>query len=113
VEFKSGEPKEDVSDKVQLCAQALCLEEMMITHVKRGAFFYGKIRRRVQVEIDEELRKQTEEIIAAVHKIVSQKKVPGAKYSVKCRNCSLEEMCMPKAMNEKKLKQYLEGLYAP
>jgi CRISPR-associated exonuclease Cas4 len=113
VEFKSGEPKEDVSDKVQLCAQALCLEEMMNTQVKRGAFFYGKIRRRVQVELDDELRKQTEEIITAVHEIVSQKKVPAARYNEKCRNCSLEETCMPKAMNERKLHKYIETLYQP
>ena len=111
VEFKSGQPKEDVSDKVQLCAQALCLEEMMNTQVKLGAFFYGKIRRRVQVDIDEELRKQTEEIIEAVHEIVSQKKVPAARYNEKCRNCSLADICMPKAMNERKLKQYMKELY--
>jgi CRISPR-associated exonuclease Cas4 len=83
----------------------------MNTQVKRGAFFYGKIRRRVQVELDEELRKQTEEIIVAVHEIVSQKKVPAARYNEKCRNCSLADICMPKAMNEKKLKQYMEELY--
>ena len=111
VEFKAGQPKDDLSDKVQLCAQALCLEEMMNTQVKRGAFFYGKIRRRVQVEIDDGLRKQTEEIIAAVHEIVSQKKVPAARYEKKCRNCSLADICMPKAMNEKKLKEYMNDLY--
>jgi CRISPR-associated exonuclease Cas4 len=113
VEFKAGQPKENVSDKVQLCAQALCLEEMMNTQVKRGAFFYGKIRRRVQIEIDDELKKQTEEIIAAVHEIVSQKRVPAARYEKKCRNCSLLEICMPKAMNEKKLKGYMNDLYIP
>jgi CRISPR-associated exonuclease Cas4 len=102
VEFKAGQPKENVSDKVQLCAQALCLEEMMNTQVRRGAFFYGKIRRRVQIEIDDRLREQTEEIIAAVHEIVSQKKVPAARYEKKCRNCSLVDICMPKAMNDKK-----------
>ena len=111
VEFKAGQPKDDLSDKVQLCAQALCLEEMMNTQVKRGAFFYGKIRRRVQVEIDDGLRKQTEEIIAAVHEIVSQNKVPAARYEKKCRNCSLADICMPKAMNEKKLKEYMNDLY--
>jgi CRISPR-associated exonuclease Cas4 len=113
VEFKAGQPKDDLSDKVQLCAQALCLEEMMNTQVKRGAFFYGKIRRRVQVEIDDGLRKQTEEIIAAVHEIVSQKKVPAAQYEKKCRNCSLLDICMPKAMNEKKLKGHMNELYVP
>jgi CRISPR-associated exonuclease Cas4 len=112
VEFKSGQPKEDLSDKVQLCAQALCLEEMMNTQVKSGAFFYGKIRRRVQLELDNELRKQTEEVIAAVRDIVTRKYVPVAEYAEKCRHCSLEEICMPKAMNNKKLKKYLEGLYS-
>jgi CRISPR-associated exonuclease Cas4 len=111
VEFKSGEPKEDVSDKVQLCAQVLCLEEMLNTKITQGAFFYGKIRRRNLVEIDTELRTQTEEIIASVHEIVATKQVPPAKYSEKCRNCSLEDACMPRAMNERKLKQYLKELY--
>ncbi len=111
VEFKSGEPKEDISDKVQLCAQVLCLEEMLNTKITQGAFFYGKIRRRNLVEIDTELRIQTEEIITSVHEIVSKKQVPAAKYSEKCRNCSLEESCMPKAMNERKLKRYMKELY--
>jgi CRISPR-associated exonuclease Cas4 len=111
VEFKSGEPKEDVSDKVQLCAQVLCLEEMLTTTITQGAFFYGKIRRRNIVEIDESIRKQTEDIVTAVHGMVTSKKIPPAEYSQKCRNCSLEELCMPKAMNEKKLKMYMKELY--
>jgi len=113
VEFKAGKPKQDISDKVQLCAQALCLEEMLNTTVKWGAFFYGRIRRRLLVEIDEELRKQTEEIIAAVHDIVSRKVVPQAKYMDKCRRCSLYDICQPKAMNQRKLEQYMKELYLP
>lgn len=111
VEFKSGQPKENISDKVQLCAQALCLEEMLNTSVKRGAFFYGRIRRRVHVEIDNELRKQTEEIIAAVHDMASRKYVPVAKYMEKCKSCSLLDICQPKAMNERKLHSYMKTLY--
>lgn len=111
VEFKAGQPKDDISDKVQLCAQALCLEEMLNTSVKRGAFFYGRIRRRVHVEIDSELRKQTEEIIAAVHDMVSHKLVPVAKYMEKCKSCSLLDICQPKAMNERKLHSYMKTLY--
>ncbi|MHB1688596.1 MAG: CRISPR-associated protein Cas4 [Ignavibacteriaceae bacterium] len=113
VEFKSGEPKEDISDKVQLCAQAFCLEEMLSINVKRGAFFYGKIRRRDVVEIDNELRSQTASIIGSVREIVSKKIVPTADYSAKCRNCSLENICQPKAMNKKKLNSYIKGLYTP
>ena len=59
VEFKAGEPKEDISDKVQLCAQAMCLEEMLQVKIAEGGFFYGKIRRRERVVIDESLREQT------------------------------------------------------
>jgi len=111
VEFKSGRPKDDISDKVQLCAQALCLEEMLNTKISRGAFFYGRIRRRVSVEIDNSLRSQTESIIASVHELVSKRLIPPARYTEKCKHCSLESICMPKAMNERKLQQYLKGLY--
>ena len=113
VEFKAGQPKQNISDEVQLCAQALCLEEMLDTKVKKGVFFYGRIRRRVQVDISPQLRQQTEEIIAAVHEIVSRKHVPTAKYAAKCKSCSLEDMCQPKAMNERKLRAYMKELYQP
>jgi CRISPR-associated exonuclease Cas4 len=113
VEFKSGQPKDDVSDRVQLCAQALCLEEMLNTSVKRGALFYGRIRRRVQVEIDDQLRKQTEEIISAVHDLLSRRQIPRARYMEKCKRCSIEDICQPKAMNEQKLQTYLKTLYQP
>ena len=113
VEFKSGEPKDNISDKVQLCAQALCLEEMLKTTIRCGAFFYGKIRRREVVEIDNILRNQTTEIIHAVREIVSTKNIPAAEYASKCRNCSLESICLPKAMNIPKLNNYMKGLYTP
>jgi CRISPR-associated exonuclease Cas4 len=112
VEFKSGHPKGDISDKVQLCAQVLCLEEMLDTRITRGAFFYGRIRRRVLIDVDNSLRSQTESIITSVHELVSKKTVPPARYMEKCRHCSLESICMPKAMNERKLRQYMKGLYA-
>lgn len=113
VEFKSGKPKNDLSDKVQLCAQALCLEEMLNTSVKNGAFFYGRIRRREQIEIDEQLRSHTESIIASVREIVTKKIVPLARYMKKCEHCSLQSVCMPKAMNQQKLQKYLKELYTP
>lgn len=112
VEFKSGKPKDDISDKVQLCAQALCLEEMLNLKILKGAFFYGKIRRRNVIEINDELRKQTKNIISKVREIVSSKKVPQAEYNAKCRNCSVQTVCQPKAMNKRKLKNYIKGLYS-
>jgi len=111
VEYKSGEPKEDISDMVQLCAQVLCLEEMLNTKINSGAFFYGKIRRRTKVEINDKLRSQTMEIILAVREIVKNKAVPKAEYSAMCRNCSLLDICQPKAMDSQKLEKYIKGLY--
>lgn len=111
VEFKSGEPKDDISDKVQLCAQVFCLEEMLNAEITRGAFFYGKIRRRDVVEIDKQLRFQTENIITSVREIISAKTIPSAEYSQKCRNCSLYDICQPKAMNKRKLNNYIRELY--
>lgn len=111
VEFKSGEPKEDISDKAQLCAQVFCLEEMLGVKIQKAAFFYGKIRRRNVIDIDSELRTQTENIIASVRDIVAKKNVPAAEYTSKCRNCSIQTICQPKALNKKKLNSYIAGLY--
>lgn len=113
VEFKSGKPKQDISDSVQLCAQAFCLEEMLNIPVPYGMFYYGRIKRRVKAELDPLLRKQTAETIASVHALVKSGKTPTAEYSAKCRYCSLLDVCMPKAMNSRKQKRYFDGLYAP
>lgn len=112
VEFKAGEPKEDISDKVQLCAQVLCLEEMLNTQISKAAFFYGKIRRRYNVDINSELRNQTEYVIENVRQLISNKKIPIVEYSSKCRNCSLINVCQPKALNNKKLQNYIKELYS-
>ncbi|MEW6062730.1 MAG: Dna2/Cas4 domain-containing protein, partial [Bacteroidota bacterium] len=77
----------------------------------QGAFFYGKIRRRVAVEINEQLRAQTEKIIASVREIVSKQSFPQAQYTAKCKNCSLYPLCQPKAMNQRKLHSYIKELY--
>jgi len=111
VEFKEGKPKHDLSDEVQLCAQALCLEEMLKTKITHGAFFYGRIRRRVQVQLDDNLRTKTEEVITAVHDIVSRKHILQARYMDKCRRCSLIDICQPKAMSIRKLEKYIKELY--
>ena len=111
VEFKAGQPKEDISDKVQLCAQVLCLEEMLSTQINKAAFFYGKIRRRNVIDIDTELRNQTKEVINNVRKLILEKKIPIIEYSAKCRNCSLINVCQPKALDTKKLQNYIKELY--
>lgn len=110
VEYKSGKPKNDISDMAQLCAQALCLEEMMNRPVRKASLFYGKPRRRLEVEIDDELRRATEDIIKAIHKIINEKIIPDAKYEPKCDSCSLHDACMPE-VTSKKVNSYIEELY--
>lgn len=110
VEYKSGKPKNNISDMAQLCAQALCLEEMLKVPVPEAAIFYGRPRRRELIEIDSHLRKQTEEIILHIHSMIENRIVPEAKYEKKCDTCSLNNICMPKT-GHKKVKKYIEELY--
>lgn len=95
VEYKRGQPKKDHCDEVQLCAQALCLEEMLGVPVPEGALFYGRTRRRVKVLIDKELRGETEETAARVHKLISNATTPRAVREQKCERCSLLNLCLP------------------
>lgn len=98
VEFKRGSKKPHRADEVQLCAQALCLEEMTGRSVPEGALFYGETRRRVIVQFDDELRRLTASTAAAVKELFVSGRTPPAEYEVgKCRACSLLEKCRPKA----------------
>lgn len=96
IEHKLGKPKVDDSDKVQLCAQALCLEEMLNAAVPDGAIFYGRPRRRQEVVFDGELRRKTEAAAARLHDLIGSGKTPAAVYEPKCDSCSLFDLCLPK-----------------
>jgi CRISPR-associated exonuclease Cas4 len=96
IEYKRGKPKQHRADEVQLCAQALCLEEMEASDVPEGALFYGEVRRRHPVVFDADLRELTLQIIQACREIVQTKVTPKAIYQAgKCRNCSLIDQCHP------------------
>jgi CRISPR-associated exonuclease Cas4 len=110
VEYKSGKPKKDISDMAQLTAQALCLEEMFQQPVTEGAIFYGRPRRRLAVELDSELRGETEKIIFFIHELIRDKIFPEAKYGRKCDSCSLYDLCLPR-LSDRKLGNYLRGLF--
>ena len=102
VEYKRGRPKLEHWDEIQLCAQALCLEEMMGVPVILGAIYYGQPRRRVDVAIGESLRAETETLVARMHELMRCGKTPPAVYEKKCRSCSLFELCQPKTMQGRK-----------
>jgi CRISPR-associated exonuclease Cas4 len=97
VEYKRGRPKPDHCDEVQLCAQALCLEEMFGIRIDAGALYYGAPRRRQDVAFDEALRRETEALAAHMHELYGIGATPEAVYSAKCEKCSLMDSCVPKA----------------
>ena len=113
VEYKRGSPKAADWDKVQLCAQALCLEEMLGRSVPAGAIYYGKNRRRQAVDFDQKLRQQTETAAARLHQLLASRVTPPAHYEKKCESCSLLDQCLPKVVGRgKDVKQYLESMLA-
>lgn len=95
VEYKRGKPKWDHSDEVQLCAQAICLEEMLHLSVTAGALYYGEPRRRTPVYIGPELRAETEQLAAQFHELIRQGVTPKAVRESRCRHCSLLDLCLP------------------
>ncbi len=95
VEYKRGRGKPQDCDAVQLCAQALCLEEMLDTAIAVGAIFYGTPRRRLEVEFTPALRWRTEELAATMHRLYRKGLTPAATPGPHCRNCSLVNVCLP------------------
>lgn len=107
VEYKVGQKKINDWDRVQLCAQAMCLEEAFETTVAEGHLFYGKTRRREVVELGSTLRKKTEEMAKTMHQIFEQGVLPPPVYRKACESCSLFQQCMPKIVKRQSVKKYL------
>jgi CRISPR-associated exonuclease Cas4 len=98
VEYKRGRPKTHRADEVQLCAQAICLEEMLGTRVPEGALFYGRNRRRRVVTFDAGLRALTERVAADTRRMLATGQTPPPEYEArKCSACSLKEACQPQS----------------
>jgi len=100
VEFKLGKRRAWENDDAQLCAQALCLEEMFNAAISRGAIFHAASKRRRDVEFTTELRQRTEEAIRQLHGLLESESVPPAEYREACQECSLFEICLPKATGD-------------
>jgi CRISPR-associated exonuclease Cas4 len=96
VEYKRGRPKSHDADRVQLCAQALCLEEMFGVPVPAGEIFYGTTRRRLRVEFDDALRARTRSAVARLRELIVSGRTVPAEPGPKCRHCSLKDICLPK-----------------
>jgi len=102
VEHKRGKPKPDESDKVQLCAQGLCLEEMLGIDVPTGSVFYGRTRHRLDVSFDSDLRGETERVARELHALIESGNTPPPVYTKKCRTCSLMDRCLPRLLDGKR-----------
>ena len=108
VEYKRGKPKLDHCDLIQLCAQAVCLEEMLSVSVSSGAIFYGRTRRRFDVSFDDALRGETEDAANGAHTLIASGITPPAVYEKRCKSCSLIGECLPKPVGKKvSVKRYL------
>ena len=115
VEHKRGRPKKNDADRVQLCAQAICLEEMLGVTVPAGALFYGQTRRRQDVAFDDGLREETATAARRFHELVDGGHTPPAEYAPgKCEACSLLSLCLPKpAGRGRSVRAYLAESLSP
>ncbi len=112
VEYKRGKPKVQDWDRIQLCAQVLCLEEMRDVVIDEGALWYWEVRRREPVAIDDALRQVTQEAIAGAHELLGSCKTPPPHADKKrCRACSLRNLCEPDTFRKDQTKTYIRELF--
>ena len=110
VEYKSGKEKKYQYDKAQLMAEALCIEEMFTTEIKKGYIYYNKTDERLEIEFDNNLRKLTIGTIFEMHKAYQEKNIPTASYYRKCNLCSLNDKCLPRLTKKyKSISNYIYG----
>lgn len=111
VEYKKGKAKPGNWDKIQLCAQALCLEEMTNKTIPCAWLWYWQTRRREAVELDEQLRQQTQDVIEKVRAIFQNGELPRPVYEKKCNACSLMDICNPQLVAKDKSAEYMQTLF--
>jgi CRISPR-associated exonuclease Cas4 len=109
VEYKRGRPKPDAWDEVQLCAQALCLEEMLNVALEEGALFYGAERRRHDVALSAQLRTRTEDLARHMHRLYGARITPPPVFGPKCDKCSLINRCLPEAISKRSVGRYMSS----
>jgi len=111
VEYKSSKRHPGAHDDLQLCAQAVCLEEMFETTIERGAIFHIASKRRREVLFDSALRERLEEVVALIREDQRRGETPPPVYDSRCPNCSLLDACVPEVIAEARLAHHLRDLY--
>ena len=107
VEYKRGVPKQDGCDELQLCAQAMCLEEMLCCEIPEGALYYGEPRRRLRVSLTKELREEVRSDAAQMHALYRRGHTPRVRRTKSCNACSLKELCLPGLQKSGSVRDYL------
>lgn len=107
VEYKRGEPKQDGCDELQLCAQAMCLEEMLCCEIPSGALFYGGPRRRLHVSFTPVLREEVRADALQMHDLYRRGRTPQVRPTKACNACSLKELCLPRLQKSGPAREYL------
>lgn len=107
VEYKKGEPKEHDADRLQLCAQAICLEEMLVCTIPEGALFYGETRRREVVFMTQQLRQETASMLKLMHQYEEKGYTPPPRLTKGCKACSLKELCLPRIAKAASVREYI------
>lgn len=110
VEYKRGKPKTDESDIMQLTAQALCLEEMLLCDVDKGYIFYNEIKHRVEVPITVEYRDKVKKVITEMYDYYVRRYTPKVKTGKFCKSCSLQHICLPNMLKKRSVKSYIERM---
>lgn len=108
IEYKRGKPKVGDADRLQLTAQALCLEEMLCCQIPIGYLYYGETRHREKVEIDEHLRTKVKEAFQEMHQYYARRYTPRVRWSKSCNACSLKDICLPVLGKQKSAAAYIE-----
>jgi len=108
IEYKNGEPKENKADLLQLCCQAMCLEEMLLCSINEGSIFYGKTKKRYKVEFTNELRKSVKDTILEMHKYMKNGYTPKARRTKSCNACSLVNVCLPMLEKKEDVYEYIK-----
>lgn len=108
VEYKRGGPKDHNADALQLCAQAICLEEMLLCHISEGSLYYGENRRRTSVKFTDKLREEVLTMSIEMHELWRKEYTPMVKPTKSCNACSLKEICVPKLSKIKSVNDYID-----
>lgn len=111
VEYKRGKPKPEPMDEIQLCAQALCLEEMTGQTINEGALWYMQTRHRLPITFSTELRTKTLATISEVRSLLNSGTTPLPKYSKRCKACSLIDLCQPQLLDRDRSERYVEEIF--